>query len=138
MAENENLYRRTTRRYYTPQLRAGERAHPLPAGRIAVPPPMGPALHPVPGSRFLIVRVYLLAPTAPMTDESEPRIGKLFGLIALYAVLGIPLVAFLWETLNRVIAGNFDLVRIGLSVPIFALLLVLLRYMARATQRITA
>jgi ABC-type proline/glycine betaine transport system permease subunit len=73
-----------------------------------------------------------------MTDESQPHMGRLFGLIALYTLLGAPLVAFLWETLNRLMAGHFDLVRIGISVPVFALFLLLLRFMARAAQRITA
>jgi ABC-type proline/glycine betaine transport system permease subunit len=73
-----------------------------------------------------------------MKDESQPHMGRLFGLIALYTLLGAPLVAFLWETLNRLMAGHFDMVRIGISVPILALFLLLLRFMARATQRITA
>jgi hypothetical protein len=73
-----------------------------------------------------------------MTHDPQPQMGKLIGLIALFTVLGIPLLAFLWETLNRLMAGHFDLVRIGLSVPILVLFAVLLRFMARATQRIVA
>jgi hypothetical protein len=73
-----------------------------------------------------------------MPDKEEPRMGRLVGMIALYTVLGIPLVAFLWETLNRVMAGYFDPVRIGLSIPVLILFMVLLRFTARAAYRISA
>lgn len=57
-------------------------------------------------------------------------------MIALFTLLGIPLVAYLWETLNRVMAGYFDPVRIGISIPVLLLFFVLLRFMARVARRI--
>jgi hypothetical protein len=61
--------------------------------------------------------------------------GRLIAMISLFALLGTPLVAFLWETLNRLMAGWFDPVRIVISVPALVILYFLLRYMGRVTQR---
>jgi hypothetical protein len=64
--------------------------------------------------------------------------GRLIGLIAVFALLGTPLVAFLWETLNRLMTGWFEPVRVGISIPVLVILYLLLRYLARLTRRITA
>jgi hypothetical protein len=73
-----------------------------------------------------------------MADEPQPQTGRLIGTIAIFALLGTPLVAFLWETLNRLMAGWLDPIRIAISIPAFIVLYVLLRYLARVTQRIAA
>jgi hypothetical protein len=73
-----------------------------------------------------------------MADETHPGMGRLIATIALFALLGTPLVAFLWETLNRLMVGWFDPVRIAISIPVLVLLYFLLRYIARATERLTA
>jgi hypothetical protein len=62
----------------------------------------------------------------------------MIGLIALFALLGIPMVAFLWEVLNRIMAGYFDPVRIVIAIPVFILWLFVLRFMARQVQKLTA
>jgi flagellar biogenesis protein FliO len=43
-----------------------------------------------------------------MTTHTGTSFGKLVGIIALFTVLGIPVLAFLWETLNKLIAGVFE------------------------------
>jgi len=73
-----------------------------------------------------------------MTEKASPGMGSLIVTITVFALIGTPLVAFLWETLNRVMAGWFDPVRIAISIPVGVLLFVLLKYLARQTQRITA
>jgi hypothetical protein len=72
-----------------------------------------------------------------MSDDAQPRMGPLIGTIALFTVLGAPILAFLWETLNRVLAGHFDLVRIGISLPLMVVFYFVLRWMARVAERIT-
>jgi len=61
---------------------------------------------------------------------AETGIAGLFARIALYVLLGTPLVAYVWETLNRLLAGHFDGVRLLITVPVAILLWVLLRAMA--------
>jgi hypothetical protein len=73
-----------------------------------------------------------------MTDDTGPNLGRLIGVIALFALIGIPMVAYLWEVLNRIMAGHFDPVRIGIAIPVFLVWLLLLRFMARHLQQLTA
>jgi hypothetical protein len=73
-----------------------------------------------------------------MTEKASPGMGSLIVTITVFALIGTPLVAFLWETLNRMMAGWFDPVRIAISIPVGVLLFVLLKLLARQTQRITA
>lgn len=71
-----------------------------------------------------------------MVEGSERRPLRLFGIIALFTLVGTPLVAFLWETLNRVMAGWFDPFRIIVSIPTLVILYLLLRYLGRVAERI--
>jgi len=73
-----------------------------------------------------------------MSEDAQPRMGPLIGTIALFTVIGAPMVAFLWETLNRVMAGHFDPIRIGISVPLLVVFYFVLRWMGRVVERITA
>lgn len=59
---------------------------------------------------------------------------KLTGMIALFAVLGIPLVAYLWETLNEALALKFDPPRLAISVAALALFLGLLFLLKKSIQ----
>ena len=54
--------------------------------------------------------------------------------IGVIVLLGSPLVAFVWETLNRLLAGTVEPSRLLLLIPIGFLLYLLLRYTARAVQ----
>lgn len=51
--------------------------------------------------------------------------------IGLYFLLGTPLVAYLWHTLNHLFGGDFRPVQVLLAVPAAVLLYLLLRSMAR-------
>ena len=46
--------------------------------------------------------------------------GKIVLLMVAVVVLGLPMVAYLWETINRLLALEFDPVRIAISIPLLA------------------
>jgi uncharacterized Tic20 family protein len=73
-----------------------------------------------------------------MQESPRAYVLKLFGWIALFVALGAPLVAWLWETLNGLLAGHFDALRVAISVPVLAVLYVLLILLARFVQRLDA
>lgn len=54
--------------------------------------------------------------------------------IGLFVLLGTPLVAYLWETLNRLFAGIIEPVRLLIAIPALAVFYVLLRFMARTVR----
>jgi hypothetical protein len=51
--------------------------------------------------------------------------------MAVFILLGTPLVAYIWETLNLLVAGHVDLVRLVILVPAVALLAGLLVLLSR-------
>ena len=61
-----------------------------------------------------------------MSHDSTPPASKIFPWLALFIVLGMPLVAFLWETLHQILAWHVEPVRLLISVPILGLFLGLL------------
>ena len=54
--------------------------------------------------------------------------GKIISLMALCVLVGVPLVAYLWETINQVLALQFDPLRLAITVPVIAVLWVFLRF----------
>lgn len=48
--------------------------------------------------------------------------GKIILMMALSVLIGLPMVAYLWETINELLALHADPVRIGISVPLLAIL----------------
>jgi Na+/melibiose symporter-like transporter len=54
--------------------------------------------------------------------------------IGLFVLLGSPLVGFLWETLNQVLAGRFEPLMLLGFLPAALLFWLLLRSMARAVE----
>jgi hypothetical protein len=67
----------------------------------------------------------------------KPQEVSLFALIV--AILGLVLlggvmVAYLWETLNQLMAGHVDWVRVLVSLPVLAIFLLLLRFIARRVE----
>jgi hypothetical protein len=71
----------------------------------------------------------------PAATERRPSLGAFVLRIGLYVVLGAPLVGFLWQTVNEVLALHFDPVQLLLSVPAAALLGVLLVLLNRSITR---
>ena len=66
-----------------------------------------------------------------MSTDSTPAPGKILPRLALFAVLGMPLVAYLWETLHQVLALHVEPVRLLVSVPVLALFAALLWLLGR-------
>lgn len=75
-----------------------------------------------------------------MAPTPEP--GRPFSLtavtlrVAVLSLLGIPLLAYIWETLNKVVAGDFSSVRLIVAIPVLLAFLLLLRVVAREVWRI--
>ncbi len=61
---------------------------------------------------------------------------KLSARILLFLLLGGPLAGYIWHTLNDLLSGHFDGTRLAIAVPAAALLLLLLRWIARFLQRL--
>ena len=66
-----------------------------------------------------------------MSHDSTPSPGKIFPWLALFIALGMPLVAYLWETLHQILAWHFEPTRLLISVPVLALFLGLLFVLSR-------
>lgn len=61
--------------------------------------------------------------------------GKLIGGMLIFVILGAPLVWFLWEVLNGLLAGRFDGLSLLLAVPAGVLFAGLLVLVSRTVQR---
>ncbi len=57
--------------------------------------------------------------------------GRIVLLMAVVVLVGLPMVAYLWETINRLLALEFDPVRIAVSVPLAAVLVGFLTLVGR-------
>ncbi len=66
-----------------------------------------------------------------MNQESTPSPSKIFPWLALFIVLGMPLVAYLWETLHQILAWHVEPTRLLTSLPVLALFLILLFALSR-------
>lgn len=68
--------------------------------------------------------------------EKQGRIGfvPLMAGMAVFVVLGVPLVAYLWETLNELLSGSVDPIRLLVSVPLALVFTVLLVLLSRRVQ----
>lgn len=54
--------------------------------------------------------------------------------IALFVLLGTPLVGYLWEALNNLLAGHIRPMQLLLAVPAAVLFYLLLRFMGRTVR----
>lgn len=71
-----------------------------------------------------------------MTDYSTMSLGRVLAVVAVFALVGTPMVAFLWETLNELMALQVQWWRIAVSIPLLGLLLLWLRVLARTLHRL--
>lgn len=55
--------------------------------------------------------------------------------ILLLVLVGGPFVAYLWETMNRLMAGFVEPARLLISLPVLILFALLLRFIARLVER---
>ena len=68
-------------------------------------------------------------------DDSAPHTGAMAARILLQVLLGAPLVGWLWETLNRLLSGHVEPLRLLVAVPAAVLFWLLLRYVGRTVER---
>lgn len=61
--------------------------------------------------------------------------SRLLGPMAIYVLIGVPLVAYVWETINVLFTGQVELGRIGLAVLAAIVLAVLFRFMRRSVSQ---
>lgn len=66
-----------------------------------------------------------------MEKQGRMGVGSLLATMALFVVLGIPLVGYLWETLNQLLAGHVGATRLLASVPVALLLALVLSFLSR-------
>lgn len=66
-----------------------------------------------------------------MSRDSTPSPAKIFPWLALFILLGMPLVAYLWETLHQILAWHVEPTRLLISVPVLGLFLGLLFLLGR-------
>jgi hypothetical protein len=66
-----------------------------------------------------------------MPTEHSPRLGRLITLVSVFALLGTPLVAYLWETTNVLLSGQVRPLQLGIGVVLLAVFTVLLRLLAK-------
>lgn len=71
-----------------------------------------------------------------MSDGSHASVGRVVPVVALFALLGLPLVAYVWETLNQLMAGIVNPTRLAISLPAALLLAWLLVLLSRRVQRL--
>lgn len=70
-----------------------------------------------------------------MASDRDPGFGRVMGGIGLFTLLGTPCVAYLWETLNLLLAGIVVPMRLLISVPVLVVFALILRWMGRVIQR---
>ena len=66
------------------------------------------------------------------------RTGSVFFTLAATVLLGVPLLAYVWETLNRLFAGHFDAGRLAVTAPVALALVGVLVLAGRRLGRLTA
>jgi hypothetical protein len=69
-----------------------------------------------------------------MAERDEPGLGKLLGFLAVFLVVGAPMVGFLWHTLNEILAGDDG--RLVVFVPVLLVFVAFLVLFGRQVQRL--
>jgi len=74
-----------------------------------------------------------------MSQNDSPSPGKVIAMLGLFVILGIPFVAYLWETLHHVLSLHIEPMRLLVSVVLLAifggLLAVYARWLGRQFPR---
>jgi len=74
-------------------------------------------------------------PSRSMRPGVKPGTGRLAVGLAVYLVLAVPLFAYLWSTLNELLAGDIRPVRLGIAVVVLPLFIAVLYLMVRSIHR---
>ncbi len=67
----------------------------------------------------------------------HPPFGKLLVMMGLFVIAGAPFVAYLWETMNELLAMEVSGRRLVISIPMLLGLAVVLSVLARTVRRWT-
>lgn len=70
-------------------------------------------------------------------SNKRPSVGVLWLTMALFVLACAPMVAYLWETLNELLALHVNVSRVLISVPVLLLLAGVLWLLGRTIQRWT-
>jgi hypothetical protein len=73
-----------------------------------------------------------------MTGNRAGVPGTVLAVLSAFVVLGIPLVAYLWESLNQLLAGRVHAPRVLVSVPLLVAFAGLLWAGGRTLRRLAA
>lgn len=68
-------------------------------------------------------------------DARTIGLGTLIASMAVFVVVGMPLVYYLWSVLNELLSGRVEWGRLGLAVPVAAVFVGLLVLVTRALSR---
>ena len=60
--------------------------------------------------------------------------GRLFVILAVFLVIGVPIVAVLWHNVSEVMAGQFG--RLIVAIPLLIVLVAYLLFFARTVNRL--
>jgi hypothetical protein len=118
-------------------------AHEIESARAEAGPPLG--ARDIPGTMMALPAVHRARPSIPpyapsaMVPDSEAgpstAVAPIVARVALFSIIGIPLAAYLWDTLNRLVAGDFSSVRLIIAVPTLLLFILLILYLSREVWR---
>lgn len=73
-----------------------------------------------------------------MVARVDMSMGRLIAWMALYVIVGVPMVAYLWETLNDLMQLQADTAQVILAVPVLLAFAGWLVLLARRVRRWTA
>jgi hypothetical protein len=67
-----------------------------------------------------------------MDTRDDPSLGRVMLLVLVFAALGTPMFLYLWETVNALLTGHVDGLRLLISLPVLAMFAALLAVLRRA------
>jgi len=74
-------------------------------------------------------------PSGKDNESGRVRVARLWLLLAIITVVGIPFVAVLWETLNEILSGHIRPGRLAIAAPLLLVFLGILIAAGRALSR---
>jgi len=69
-----------------------------------------------------------------MNENRPVRTGRMFAGILLLTAVAVPVLAYVWETLNRLLSGIIEFERIAWTLPALVLLIAILKLLGRAAR----
>lgn len=75
-----------------------------------------------------------------MSDASlhSPPVSRVVTTLLIYAIIAIPLGGYTWDVLSDLISGHLTMRKALIGVPVIIALLIVLRFAARAFQKLDA